>query len=56
MIPTRLSLTSDYWAIEKLPPNRIAVAPDSWIDLDHYARVVAARTVRPFHPLPQGDV
>lgn len=47
----RPTLTGAYWKVDTLPPNRVAVAPDSWIDQDHYARVVAARTLRPYAPL-----
>mgnify|MGYP006871981347 CR=1 FL=1 len=47
------SLTGAYWTVDALPPNRVNVAPDSWLDLDHYARVVAARQVRPYLPLPR---
>lgn len=43
---------SDYWVLDKLPPNRVNVAPDSWIDLDQLARVIAARAVRAYVPLP----
>jgi len=47
----RPTLTGAYWVIRTLPPNRVSVAPDSWIDQAQLARVIAARTLRPYAPL-----
>ena len=44
-------LTGAYWVVDTLPPERVSVAPDSWIDQAQLARVIAARTLRPFAPL-----
>lgn len=47
------TLTGSYWELQALPRDaaRVNVAPDSWIDTEHLARVIAARALRPFHPL-----
>lgn len=50
------SLTGPTWTLPDRwtpPPNRWHVAPDSWIDTDHLARVIAARALRPYAPLTQ---
>jgi len=46
-------MRSSYWIVQTLPPNRVNVAPDSWIDLDQLARVIAARAVRSYRPIAE---
>ena len=48
---TRVNLTGAYWVVDTLPPDRVNVAPDSWIDQAHLSRVIAARALRPYAPL-----
>jgi len=48
---TRVNMTGAYWVVDTLPPERVNVAPDSWIDQAQLAKVIAARTLRPFAPL-----
>lgn len=53
MIYRYASLEGPSWALATLPrdASRVNVAPDSWIDVEHLARVIAARALRPYHPL-----
>ena len=50
----RISLASRYWVVQAVPPNRVAVGPDSWLDLDQLSRVIAARAVQRNTPLSEG--
>lgn len=53
MIYRFASLTGPAWELRSLPRDatRVNVAPDSWIDTAHFARVIAARALRPYAPL-----
>ena len=51
----RISLASRYWVVQTVPPNRVAVGPDSWLDLDQLSRVIAARAVQRNTPLRDGE-
>lgn len=53
MIYRYAALEGPTWELRALPRDaaRVNVAPDSWIDTDHLARVIAARAMRPYAPL-----
>lgn len=53
MIYRLATLAGPAWALRALPRDaaRVNVAPDSWIDTAHLARVIAARALRPYAPL-----
>lgn len=54
----RISLDSPRWDMPDTwtpPPTRLYVAPDSWVDVGHLSRVIAARSLRPFAPLSHED-
>jgi hypothetical protein len=55
MIYRYASLDGPTWELRALPRDatRVNVAPDSWIDVEHLARVIAARALRPYAPLTQ---
>ena len=45
------NFTSDYWIVDALPPERIYVAPNTWVDPAHTARVLGARRTLCYQPL-----
>lgn len=50
---TPLPLTGERWTLAKPPQARVQLAPRAFLDIDHAARVIAAKATQRLTPLAE---
>ena len=50
---TPLPLTGERWTLAKPPQARVQLAPRAYLDIDHAARVIAAKATQRLTPLAE---